>query len=107
MTLAFYINGLHAADYERIALRDDQVVVEIRAGAAVETHTFNVRWVRLMVHAGRRHLRLALAAHGKEVEVGRHLDMTGRGLLARELGRRFDPHGTAVLRGAGFKPIQA
>jgi uncharacterized membrane protein len=89
LAAAFYVNGRHATDYERIALAQGELVVEIRDGDRVEEHSFNPHWVRLVVSGARRDLRLALRSHGKELEIGRHLDASGRELLATELDGRL------------------
>jgi len=82
---AFIVNGRHAGDYERFACEGNRLLVEIRDGARVERTEFNPHWVRMLVSRTRRETRIALAAHGRELEVGRHLDDAGRALLAREL----------------------
>lgn len=85
LTAAFVVNGRHAGDYERFACEGNRLLVEIRDGMRVERHEFNPHWVRMLVKKTRRETRIALAAHGRELEVGRHLDDAGRALLAREL----------------------
>jgi len=82
LAAAFYVNGRHATDYERIAFADGALVVEIRDGDRTEEHSFNPHWVRLVVSGARRDVRLALRSHGTELEIGRHLDASGRELLA-------------------------
>jgi uncharacterized membrane protein len=88
---AFYVNGRHATDYERITLTDGALVVEIRDGDRIEEHRFNPHWVRLVVSDGRRDAQFALRSHGTELRIGRHLDAPGRELLARELRGRLGP----------------
>ncbi len=85
LAAAFYVNGRHATDYERIALVDGSLVVEIRDGARLEEHRFNPRWVQLVVSGARRDVRLALRSHGRELPIGRHLDASGREALATAL----------------------
>ena len=87
--LAFYVNGRHAGDFERIALVGEMLELDIRDGPRVERHRFNPRWVRLLVREARRDLRLAFAASGREIPIGRHLDAAGRARLARELEVRI------------------
>jgi uncharacterized membrane protein len=89
LAAAFYLNGRHAADYERIALEGGMLVVEVRVGQRTDTHRFNPHWVRLVASGGERNLRLALRSHGKELEIGRHLDAPGRALLAAEVRGRL------------------
>jgi len=82
LAAAFYLNGRHAADYERIALENGSVVVEVRDGERVATHRFDAHWVRLEVDATPRNVRLALRSRGAALEIGRHLDASGRERLA-------------------------
>ncbi len=89
LAAAFYVNGRHATDYERIALADGALVVEIRDGGRTEEHRFNPHWVRLGTSGARRDLRLALRSHGRELEIGRHLDASGRERLATLLRGRL------------------
>jgi uncharacterized membrane protein len=89
LAAAFYVNGRHATDYERIALADGSLVVEIRDGGRLEEHRFNPHWVRLVVSDARRDVRLALRSHARELEIGRHLDASGREQLATELRGRL------------------
>ena len=48
LAAAFYVNGRHAADYERIAFEGGMLVVEVRVGERTHTHRFNPHWVRLV-----------------------------------------------------------
>jgi len=85
LAAAFYVNGRHATDYERIAFADGALVVEVRDGDRTEEHGFNPHWVRLVVSGARPKVRLALRSHGRALEIGRHLDAAGRDLLATAL----------------------
>lgn len=89
LTVAFLMNGRHAGDYERFACEGGHLRVEIRDGSRVERHEFNPHWVRMLVSTTRRETRITLASHGRELEIGRHLDGQGRTLLARELERQI------------------
>jgi len=82
---AFYVNGRHATDYERITLADGSVAIEIRDGDRIEEHRFAACWVRLVWRDAKQDARLLLRVQGKELEIGRHLDVPGRELLAMEL----------------------
>ena len=86
---AFYVTRRHAADYERIALADGALVVEIRDGERTEEHRFDPYWVRLVVSGAEPQVRLALRSHGRELEIGRHLDAPGRERLATLLRGRL------------------
>ena len=89
LAAAFYLNGRHAADYERIALEGGMLVVEVRVGQRTDTHRFNPHWARLVVSDARRDVRLALRSHGRELEIGRHLDASGRERLVTALRGRL------------------
>ncbi|HLU77369.1 MAG TPA: DUF2244 domain-containing protein [Burkholderiales bacterium] len=89
LAAALYVNGRHAADYERIVRRDGELIVEVGDGERVSIHRFHAGHVRVCAHAGRNGLRIALAESGRELEVGRHLDMPGRKSLARLLRARL------------------
>ena len=87
---AFYVNGRHATDYERIALQEGALLVEVRDADRVEALRLNPQWVRLIASRRRRDLRIALRSHGREIEIGRHLDASGREALAAELAGRLE-----------------
>src|SRR5262245_26757684 len=89
LAAAFYANGRHATDCERIALADGALEVEIHDADRVERHRFDAYWVRVVVTETSRSVRLALRSHGRELEIGRHLDATGRERLATELRGRL------------------
>jgi len=98
LAVAFYLNGRHAADYERIALEDGSLVVEVRDGERVTTHRFDPHWVRVEVNETPRDVRLALRLHGRELEIGRHLDVPGRERLAQEVRGRLAEARTARIQ---------
>ncbi len=78
---AFLVYGRHAADYERIELRDGVVTVRrIEAARATEWRAL-AAWTRVELAAEGVHL----AAHGARVAVGRHLPHDRRAALAHEL----------------------
>ena len=85
--LAFRYVDRHAADYERIAIAGDRVQVEqFEAGQAMR-YEFNLCWAQLVVSPGGA--RLALRSHGREIEIGRHMNDDERLALACELGRQM------------------
>ena len=89
LAMAFYLNGRHAADYERIALAQGRLVVEARDAARLRRHEFNVPWLRLEEYRQGRDLHLVLRSGAAAVEVGRHLDTERRASLAVRLRRSF------------------
>lgn len=107
LAAALYIDSRHAADYERIALHDGVLMVELRDAERVVTHRFNPHWVRLVVRAAAKDVRIALAAHGKEVEVGKHLAGEARRLFADDLRARLRASARGMQRVARGHPSQA
>lgn len=87
LAAAFYLNGRHAADYERIALAEGKLLVEASNAGRIKRHEFNPRWLHLDARAFGRELRLLLRSRGSELEIGRHLDMERRASLAERLRR--------------------
>jgi len=84
---AFRHVGRHAADYERLAIAGDRVEVEVLDGGRVSRFGCNRHWVQVV--CDRNGSRLALRSHGREVEIGRHLNEQQRLSVARQLGRRL------------------
>ncbi|MCX7962151.1 MAG: DUF2244 domain-containing protein [Burkholderiales bacterium] len=78
---AFLVYGRHAADYERIELRDGVVTVRRVEGTRSSEWGARSAWTRVESEAG----RLYLAAHGTRIEVGRYLTHGRRAALAQEL----------------------
>lgn len=89
LAAAFHVNARHATDYERIALSDGALEVEIRDANRIERYRFNSHWVRLIATEASWGVRLTIRSHGRELEIGRHLDAPGRELLAKELRGRL------------------
>jgi uncharacterized membrane protein len=74
----------HASDYERIVIDGDRVSVEICDTGRACSHDLSRHWAQMVVSGDGA--RLALRSHGREVEIGRHLNDGQRLALARELG---------------------
>lgn len=89
LAVAFYLCGRHATDYERITIAPGRLVLEVSESDCVRTHEFNPSWVRLVASRAAGDLRLALRSHGKEIEIGRHLDADGREQFAATLAARL------------------
>ena len=81
---AFHHIERHATDYERIAIAGDKVSIEIREVGRARRHELSRYWAQVVV--SRDGARLALRSHGREVEIGRHLNDGQRLALAREIG---------------------
>ena len=91
--LAFRHVDRHAADFERIAIAGDRVKVESFEAGHTKSHELNRLWAQVVASPGGA--RLALRSHGREVEIGRHMNDEQRLTLARELGRQLR---TAAVR---------
>jgi uncharacterized membrane protein len=89
LALAFYVNGLHAADYERIALANGTLSIEASDAGRLSRHEFSVPWLRLEERRHGPDLRVVLRSGAGAIEVGRHLDTERRALLAARLRRNF------------------
>jgi uncharacterized membrane protein len=89
LAIAFYVNARHAADYERIVVRDGLMLVEVHEAGRSHVHRFHPGWVHLHTLEAGEGVRLGVRSHGKELEIGRHLDASGRSLLAVELAGRL------------------
>jgi uncharacterized membrane protein len=85
--LAFRYMDRHAADYERITIRGDNVAVEVHEGQNVTRLELSRYWAQVVCAADGS--RLALRSHGREIEVGRHLCEAERADMARELAREL------------------
>ena len=87
--LAFRYMERHAGDYERVTVGQERLIVEVCDGARSARHEFSRYWARLMVIDDGRDCRVALRSHGREIELGRHLDACGRRALAQGLRREL------------------
>jgi uncharacterized membrane protein len=85
LAAAFYVNGRHAADYERIALEGGYLVVEVCDADRLARHEFNPAWVRFDELRSGREYRVTLRARGNALEIGRHLDAERRASLVLQL----------------------
>ena len=89
LATAFYLNGRHAADYERIALVEGRLLVEASDAGRIERREFNRQWLRFDERRFGRELHLTLRSRGNELEIGRHLDTERRASLAGQLRRNL------------------
>jgi uncharacterized membrane protein len=89
LTAAFYLNGRHAADFERIALAGGMLVVEAGDAGRVRRQEFSLPRLRLDERRCGADLHLLLCAGSRELEIGRHLDTERRAALAARLRRGF------------------
>lgn len=85
--LAFRHVDRHAADYERIAIAGDRLQVEMLDGGCARRFDLNRCWAQVVCTGDGS--RLALRSHGRELEIGRHLNEQQRLAVARELRREL------------------
>lgn len=96
LTAAFYANARHASDFERIVVRDGVMLVEVRAAGRSEVHRFHPGWVQVRTRTAVDDVTVGIRSHGRELEIGRHLDAPGRGMLAGELAGRLKQYRDGV-----------
>jgi uncharacterized membrane protein len=87
--LAFSWIARHAGDSELLEIRGNAVVLVVTERAHTRQYEFNCAWAQLVVDGHANGMRLALRSHGREIEVGRYLDGSGRRLLAQTLRDRL------------------
>ncbi len=87
--LAFRWIERHAADWERVSVCGDRVIVERERAGVRMRQEFNRYWARVEVEAGgfNRPPRLKLRFAGREVPFGEELPAAERVLVARDLHR--------------------
>ncbi|OFZ89492.1 MAG: hypothetical protein A3F74_20445 [Betaproteobacteria bacterium RIFCSPLOWO2_12_FULL_62_58] len=85
--LAFHYIERHAADYERVVIQGDKLNVELRDGGRMTCFEFNRHWAQVVCTGDGS--RLALRSHGRELEIGRHMNEEQRLAVARELKREL------------------
>jgi uncharacterized membrane protein len=85
--LAFRHLERHAGDYESVRVEGEQIVIERVTAGRVRKFEFDRHWVQLIVREPRdvQGARLALRAHGQEVEFGACLTGEQRKMAARRL----------------------
>jgi uncharacterized membrane protein len=82
--VALWVVARHAADSERIELRDDRLTVEHASGSRMERVEFQPAWVRVEPGHGDRSL-IELSGQGRRIAVGRFVRPEQRSQLASEL----------------------
>ena len=88
---AFRCFDRHAADWERITIRGDRVIVEHQEDGRRARREFNRRWLRIEIGEERfnRSPALALCYAGERVPFGDSLTAVERIRVARDLRRRL------------------
>lgn len=82
--VAFVVYARHAADYERIVLCRDCLLVESCRGARVRREQCPAAWTRVEYSGTRREL-IGLVASGRRIDVGRFVPESERRDLALQL----------------------
>ena len=80
----FLVYARHAADRERISLRDRHLVIELEQAGKLERMEFRREWVRVEPKQGDNSL-IEVSAQGQSIQVGRYVRPELRPLLAREI----------------------
>jgi uncharacterized membrane protein len=89
LAVAFGMYARHAADRERIVVRGGAMQVQVQEAGRVRVHEFRPGWVQLITQRSASGVRVGIRSHGRELEIGRHLDASAGGLLAVELAGRL------------------
>jgi uncharacterized membrane protein len=89
--LAFRHAQLHAADFESLAIKGDQVLVERWDRGKLSRWELNRYWAQVVVEKGAvpGHSVLALRSHGRQVEFGQHLTEEQRLAVAQTLKQQL------------------
>jgi len=82
---AFVLQARHATDYERIALEQGQLRVEVADGKRLARYELDARRVRVEVDGS----RVVLRGPREALELGRHLDERSRIAFGAELKKRL------------------
>jgi len=82
--VAYVVYARHAADYDRIEVGREGVVVERASGSRLVREEWRSGWVRVAYGGGRRE-PIRLIAAGREVAVGRFVPDGSKEQLVREL----------------------
>lgn len=82
--VALLVYARHASDFERVTWEPGRWVVERRVGSRSHRDEFQTDWVQIDLPPSGRSL-VALAARGRQVQVGRHV----RPELRRQLAEEF------------------
>lgn len=98
--VAFLAYARHAVDGETVSLRDGCLIVERECAGGRERMEFRGAHVRIDAPTDRRAL-IEVRAHGRRVDIGRHVRPEWRPVLAREMRRALQASGHAVRCGSG------
>jgi uncharacterized membrane protein len=84
---AFRYMDRHDGDFERLTIKGDRMLLEIREGSGMRRFEFKRYWARVVLERDSFGdlSRLALRSHGREVEFGSNLTCEERAVAAREI----------------------
>ena len=97
---AFLAYARHAVDGETVSLRDGCLVIERECAGGRERLEFRGALVRIDAPADRQAL-IGLRAHGRRVDIGRHVRPEWRVALAGEMRQALQASSHARPRGSG------
>ena len=89
LALAFHFVGVHDADFERLEIGGDEVLVEARDARRVTRFVGHRPWARVVFRERGARCTLGLAYAGRTVPLGRLLSDEGRRRLAVQLRGRI------------------
>ena len=89
VALAFRVFGKHDADFERLEIGSDEVMVEARDAAKHTRFVAHRQWARVVLRESGGRCSLGLAYAGRTVPLGRLLSDEGRRRLAENLRGRL------------------
>ena len=95
---AFLVYARHAADGETVLLQGGRLIVEKECAGRRERLEFGSAQVRIADVTDEQSL-IEVSAHGRRVQIGRHVRPEWRSALAGELRRALQANGSAVWRG--------
>ena len=90
MAMAVVCNWRRSRAYERFVIEDRRLSLEIGSLRGVEKYEINTAWVQLVENWRGSDFRLAVRAHGREIEIGRHMNIEGRRGLAALLRQKLN-----------------
>ena len=94
---AFLVYARHAADGETVSLQDGRLTVLREFAGRREKMEFGCAHVRIAPPVD-AHSLIEVVAHGRRVDVGRHVRPEWRPVLAGEMRRALDAAGSQPLR---------
>ena len=82
--------GNMSRGYERFVIADQRFRIEIGGLRGVAKYEMNAAWVKVVERRQGHDYRLSVVAHGREIAIGRYMDIEGRRELAAVLREKLD-----------------